>query len=172
MLSQHNLHNGFHRIRFGAHTDQGVHGACPLEMLHAILLGHFPLMRDIFFYQCGPTSVSAKRLNTFASEFGRLLSCQSDRDMPKTRFSGGIRRGKLMAKEHTWIILVLLITIKSPRGQEIMKHRNIHFQNPQIIVNWIMLLETCLQWIERLQSAKMPLEDMNVAPRNSKTSCI
>jgi len=139
MLSQQNLHNAFHRLQFGAHADQGVHGACPLEMLHAILLGHFPLMRDVFFYQCGPTSVSAKRLNTLASEFGCLLSRQSDHDMPKTKFSGGIRRGKLMAKEHAGIILVLLITIKSPRGQEIIKHRNTHFQNPQIIKNWIML---------------------------------
>jgi len=83
-------------------------------------------MRDVFFDQCGPTSVSAKRLNTLASEFGCLLSRQSDRDMPKTKFSGGICRGKLMAKEYTGIILVLLITIKSPRGQEIMKHRNTH----------------------------------------------
>ena len=165
MISQQNLHNAFHRIRFGAHTDQGVHGACPLEMLHAILLGHFPLMRDVFFDQCGPTSVSAKRLNTLASEFGRLLSRQSDRDMPKTKFSGGIRRGKLMAKEYTGIILVLLITIKSPRGQEIMKHRNTHFQNPQIIKNWIMLLETSLQWIEWLQSPEMPHKDLERCPK-------
>jgi len=144
-LSQHNLHDTFHRLRCGAHVDQGVHGACPLEMLHAILLGHFPGIRDTFFDQCGPTSVSAKRLNTLASEFGRLLSRQSDCDMPKTKFSACIRRGKLKAKEHTGIILVLLITIKSPRGQEIMKQWNIHFQNPEIIVNWIMLLETCVR---------------------------
>jgi len=48
-LSQHNLHNAFHRMRFGVHTDQGVHDACPLEMLHATLLGHFPGIRDSFF---------------------------------------------------------------------------------------------------------------------------
>jgi len=147
----------------------GVHGACPLEMLHAILLGHFPLMRDVFFDQCGPTSVSAKRLNTLASEFGRLLNHQSDRDMPKTKFSGGIRRGKLMAKEHVGIILVLLITIKSPRGQEIMKHRNTHFQNPQIINNWIMLLETSLQQNEWLQNAEMPHKDAECCPQKFQT---
>jgi len=48
-LSQQNLHNAFHRLLFWAHTDQGLHSACPLEMLHAILLGHLPLMRDVFF---------------------------------------------------------------------------------------------------------------------------
>jgi len=99
------------------------------------------------------------------SEFGRLLSRQSDRDMPKTKFSGGIRRGKLMAKEYTGIILVLLITIKSPRGQEIMKHWNTHFQNPQIIKNWIILLETSLQWIEWLQSTEMPHTDLERCPK-------
>jgi len=99
-----------------------------------------------------------------ASEFGRLLS-QSDRDMPKTKFSAGIRSGKLMAKEPTGIILVLLITIKSPRGQEIMKHQNTHFQNPQIITNWIVLLWTCLQWVEWLQSAEMPLKDVGHCPK-------
>ena len=164
-LSQQNLHNAFYKVRFGAHTDQGVHGACPLEMLHATLLGHFPTIRDTFFEQCGPTSVSSKRLNTLASEFGRLLSRQSDRDMPKTKFSGGIRRGKLMAKEYVGILLVLLITIKSPKGQAIMTHRNTYFRNPQIIRNWIMLLETSLQWVEWLQSAEMPLKDVERCPK-------
>jgi len=70
-----------------------------------------------------------------------------------------------MTKEHTGIILVLLITIKSPRGQEIMKCWNTHFQNPQIIINWIMLLETCLQWIEWLQSTEMPLKDVELCPK-------
>ena len=164
-LSQQYIQNALYKIRFGAHTDQGVHGACPLEMLHAVLLGHFPTIRDTFFEQIGPTSHRAKKLNTLASEFGRLLSRQSDRDMPKTKFSGGIRRGKLMAKEYTGIILVLLITIKSPQGQKIMQHKNRHFQNPQIIKNWIMLLETCLQWVQWLQSPKMPLKDVERCPK-------
>jgi len=70
-----------------------------------------------------------------------------------------------MAKEHDGIILVLLITIKSPRGQEIMKHRNTHFQNPPIIKNWITLLETSRQWIEWLQSAEMPHKDAERCPK-------
>ena len=164
-LSQQNIDNALYKLRFGAHTDQGVHGACPLEMLHATLLGHCALVRDTFFEQIGPSSASAKKLNTLASEFGRLLSRQCDRDMPKTKFSGGIRRGKLMAKEYTGIILVLLITIKSPQGQKIMQHRRPHFQKSTVIQDWIMLLETLLQWIEWLQSTEMPLKDVERCPK-------
>ena len=61
--------------------------------------------------------------------------------------------------------MVLLITIKSPQGQKIMQHKNRHFQNPQIIKNWIMLLETCLQWVQWLQSPKMPLKDVERCPK-------
>jgi len=168
-LSQRNLHNAFHKVRFGMHTDQGVHGACPLEMLHAILLGHFPMIRDFFFWKVGVDSMSAKTLNILASEYGRLLSRQSDRDMPKTKFSGGIRRGKLMAKEYTGILLVLLITIKSPQGQHIMARRRPYFRNPQNITNWIMLIETSLQWIEWLQSPEMPLKDVERCPKKFQT---
>jgi len=141
-------------------------------MLHATPLGHFLGVCDTFFHKVGPATVPAKRLNTLASEFGRLLSHQSDRDMPKTKFSAGIRKGKLMAKEHTEITLVVLITIKSPRGQETTKHRNTHFQNPQIVTNWIMFLETCLQWIEWLQSTKMPLKDVDVGLTSNSESYI
>jgi len=70
-----------------------------------------------------------------------------------------------MTKEYTGIILVLLIIIKSPRGQEIMKHQNTHFQNPQIIINWIILLETSLQWIEWLQSTEMSHKDLERCPK-------
>ena len=159
-LSQHNIDNAFYKVRFGMHSDQGVHGACPLEVLHATLLGHFALIRDTFFEQIGETSRKAKTLNTLASEFGRLLSRQSDRDMPKTKFSAGIRRGKLMAKEYTGIILVLLFTVKSTRGQTIMGERSKHFQDERNIANWIMLLETCLQWASWLQGSHMQLKDV------------
>jgi len=116
-LSQQCIKNAFYKVQFGAHSVQGVHGACPIEMLHAMLLGIFATVQDTFFHQVGPKSALAIQLNILASEFGSLLSRQSDRDLPKTKFSGGILRGKLMAKEYTGIMLVLLVTIKSAKGQ-------------------------------------------------------
>jgi hypothetical protein len=40
-MSQQQIKNAWHPIRFGTHNDEGVHGATPLEMLHALLLGIF-----------------------------------------------------------------------------------------------------------------------------------
>ena len=73
-LSQQCIENAFYKVRFGAHSVQGVHGACPIEMLHAMLLGIFARVRDTFFDQVGPKSALAIELNILASEFGALLS--------------------------------------------------------------------------------------------------
>jgi len=163
-LSQQCIENALYKVRFGTHSAQGVHGATPIEMLHAMLLGIFVRVRDTFFAQVGPKSQLAVQLNILASEFGALLSRQSDRDLPKTKFSGGIRRGKLMAKEYTGIILVLLITIKSAKGQAMLKKRP-HFRVASTVSDWIMLLETLLQWVEWLNSTTMPLKDVQRCPK-------
>jgi hypothetical protein len=47
-MSQQQIKNAWHPICFGAHNDEGVHGATPLEMLHALLLGIFKYVRDCF----------------------------------------------------------------------------------------------------------------------------
>jgi hypothetical protein len=41
IMSQQQIKNVLHPIRFWAHNDEGVHGATPLEMLHTLLLGIF-----------------------------------------------------------------------------------------------------------------------------------
>jgi hypothetical protein len=163
-LSQQCIENALYKVRFGAHSVQGVHGATPIEMLHAMLLGIFARVRDTFFFQVGPKSALAVQINILASEYGALLSRQSDRDLPKTKFSGGIRRGKLMAKEYTGIILVLLITIKSAKGQAMLKKRP-KFRVESTVLDWIMLLETLLQWVEWLNSTTMPLKDVQRCPK-------
>ena len=38
-LSQKPINNVFYELQFGFHNNQGIHGACPMEMLHALLLG-------------------------------------------------------------------------------------------------------------------------------------
>jgi hypothetical protein len=156
-MSQQNIANALHRVRFGLHTDQGVHGACPIEMLHHLLLGIFVMVRDTFFEQVGADSQVAKDFNALCTEYGMLLSRQSDRTLPKTKFSGGIRRGKLMAKEYTGILLVLLCTLRSERGKKMLQKRK-HFKNKDTIPDWIMLLETLLQWEKWLKSPKMNLD--------------
>ena len=49
-ISQQNIQNAFYTVRFHAANNQGIHGACPSEMLHAILLGVFKYVRSIFLF--------------------------------------------------------------------------------------------------------------------------
>ena len=104
-LSQQYIINATYRIKFGSHNDRSVHGACPWEMLHALLLGIYKYVRDCFFHQLGETSRKSHDVNALAIELGRIMNRQSNRNFPKTSFNQGIRRGKLMAKEHTGILL-------------------------------------------------------------------
>jgi hypothetical protein len=77
-LSQHQLNNCMYDLRFGSHNKQGIHGACPVEMLHALLLGLFKYTRDCFFEQIGETSQVADQINAHAQQYGELMSRQSD----------------------------------------------------------------------------------------------
>jgi hypothetical protein len=40
-LSQTYLQNVFYNVRFSTRNDNGIHGSCPSELLHAFLLGTF-----------------------------------------------------------------------------------------------------------------------------------
>lgn len=50
-LSQQPIDNALHGLRFGLHNKMGIHGACPGELLHSLLLGIFKYVRDCFFAQ-------------------------------------------------------------------------------------------------------------------------
>ena len=47
--SQSYLINAFHKVKFSKGNGRGIHGACPSDMLHAILLGLFKFIRDVWF---------------------------------------------------------------------------------------------------------------------------
>jgi hypothetical protein len=65
-ISQQYIQNAFYPLQFGLHNNQGIHGACPLEMLHAILLGMFKYINECFFQQIGPKLQAAKDINALA----------------------------------------------------------------------------------------------------------
>ena len=98
-MSQQNIQNAWCPVRFHAANNRGIHGACPSEMLHAILLGIFKYARGIFFQYMGKYLKLAEDINGLAQMYGKLLTHQSDRDLPHTNFSKGVQKGKLMAKQ-------------------------------------------------------------------------
>ena len=155
-LSQICIKNAFHGLRFGLQNKRGIHGACPWELLHAILLGIFKYARDCFFAQMGETSSTAQEINALAQIIGRLFARQSDRSKPRTKFAKGILKGKLMAKEYTGVLLVMAAILQCQKGRELLKSaRKKNFKTDWAIRDWVLLVETLLQWEAYLTLAQM-----------------
>ena len=158
-LSQQPIENAFHSLRFGLQNNRGIHGACPLEMLHALLLGMFMRLRECFFDQIGPDSRTAEEINSLSKLYGRLFTRQSDRDLPKTHFAKGIKKGKIMAKEFSGVLLDMAVILESTLGKLLLtKGRGNDIKGEELIGDWQMLIETMLQW-----EAFLKLDEMEVA---------
>lgn len=164
-LSQQQIDNAFYKLRFGAHNTCGIHGSCPSEMLHALLLGIFKYVRDCFFAQVGGDDTPLSRdINGLVVLLGDLLSRQSDRNMPKTKFNNGIRKGKLMAKEYRGVLLLLATVLRSTKGKELLKRiKKGTISGEDGIADWIMLVETLLMWEHWLKSDVISLDHVQKA---------
>jgi hypothetical protein len=167
-MSQHNIENAMYMLRFGCHNQQGIHGACPIEMLHAILLGVFKYTRDCFFEQLGETSQIAEQINALSMEIGALLVRQSDQDLPVTRFANGIKRGKLMAQEYPGILLCMAAIFRSTQGRKLLASKKRQFGELTLIRDWSMLVETLLQWERWLRSDSMEKKHVKKAEKIHK----
>jgi len=164
-LSQTFIQNCWYSIRFGLHNDYGVHGACPLEIVHWFQIGKYGYQRDMFFHQTGKDSNLSKRLNALCKSMGFLFKRQSDRDVNRTDFSKGVRRGKLMAHEMSGLILVLLAAIRTTKGRDILLNESRGKQKEYVgqiefIKDWMMLFSTCLQWEAWLKQPELRVYDV------------
>ena len=158
-MSQQYILNAFYDLQFGCHNDMGIHGACPMELLHQLYLGIFKRVRDTFFELLGKDSQSAKQIDAIAMLYGELHGRQSDREWPNTRFPSGIRAGKINGKKYTGILLCLLSAIKSDEGRKILEKRP-KWREFHVRKDWILLLETLLQWEAWLNSPQMQKFDV------------
>ena len=158
-ISQQNIQNAWYKVRFHAANDRGVHGACPSEMLHAILLGIFKYTRDIFFEYMGSTSQLACEMDGLCQQYGEFFTHQSDRDLPATHFGRGIRKGKLMAKQYRGVLLVMAAVLRSTMGRQRLKKRK-QFGKEKGLQDWRMLVELLLEWEAFLCEKKMKRADV------------
>ena len=78
-ISQQYFNNCWYKVRFGQHNDYGIHGACPIEVLHWLQIGKFTYLRDMFFDQLGKTSDLSNKFNGIARALGKVFKRQSDR---------------------------------------------------------------------------------------------
>jgi len=123
-------------------------------MLHAILLGVFKYLRDIFFDRMGKASVLADDINALAAVYGKLFTRQSDRSLPNTNFSKGIRKGKLMAKEFRGVLLVMAAVLRSDNGTKLLMRRK-KFGKERGTHDWSLLTELLLEWEAFLNEKRM-----------------
>ena len=151
-----NAKNAFHGLRFGLHNKRGIHGSCPWELLHAVLLGIDKYARDCFFDQMGKTSTTAEEINSLSKLIGTLLSRQSDQNKPRTKFAKGILKGKLMAKEYTGVLLIISALLRCTAGEVLLTSaRKKGFRDDWQRRDWSLLIETLLQWEAYLNSSQM-----------------
>ena len=156
-MSQSKIWNVWYTLRFGQHNDWGVHGATPLEILHWLQLGMFGYTRDNLFKQTGKGKLG-QAFNDVATHIGWLFQRQSDREYPRTKFTNGVMKGKLMGHEHTGLVLCLAGACRCTGGRKVLledaKHMKAQefFPNKKWVDDWLMLLETQLeteQWLKR-----------------------
>ena len=157
-LSQHCIKNLMHNIRFGLHNNHGIHGACPMDMLHALLFGMFRCIRDCFFEQIGPNSKLSDELNAWARQYGDFISRQSDRDFPKKSFASGILRGKLNAKDFPRILLCMAITLRCGAVRRLLPRRRHTLFNNNVLNDWQLLIDTLLQWEQWIKRGQMEID--------------
>lgn len=122
-LSQAYLLNAMHKVRFSMGNRRGIHGSCPSEMLHALLLGIFKYIREIFFHFLGKDSALAKDVNGLAQLYAKLYRRQSERDVPGTAFTQGIRFKKMMAKDFRGVLLIMMTILESTKGKELVSKK-------------------------------------------------
>ena len=144
-ISQHYLKNAWYKCRFNLSNDRGVHGACPSEMLHAMQLGIFKYCRDIFFQSLGESAQVSHDVNGLARIYGKLLSHQSDRSLPTTNFSKGIRDGKLMARDYRGVLLLMAVVLRSTKGRALLSTKA-KFREDYKKDDWLLLVELLLEW--------------------------
>ena len=156
-ISQHYIDNAWYKVRWDPTYDTGIHGGCPSEMLHAILLGIFLYTREGLFEQIGPTSELAKLIDALAQQYGELFNKNSERDLPGCKFSHGIKqKKKLMAMEYRGVLLLIAATLRCTKGYELLR-QNPHFATQRLRKDWIRLVELLLEWEAFLNQREMEL---------------
>ena len=144
-ISQQYIKNAWYDVRFHQANEMGIHGACPSEKLHAIQLGLFKYVRTIFFKHMGEHSQLANDINGIATMYGKLMTRQSEKDLPATNFSKGIQKGRLMGREFRGVLLIMAAVLRSTGGYERL-YRKRTFGKETGLRDWQLLVELLLEW--------------------------
>jgi hypothetical protein len=163
--SQHMLVNAFDKVRFGAHSDRGIFGACPGEILHLVLLGWFKYIVKSFFKQIGQSSAAGRKYSRLCQDIASQLVRQSNRDIPRTTTNDFSSASNIPGHEYAGILLIMLLAFETTRygevfdraralavhGGQVDKHPN----NDNSIADWKLLLSSLLEWWAWMQQPQI-----------------
>lgn len=171
--SQHMLVNAFDKVRFGAHSDRGIFGACPGEILHLVLLGWFKYVVQSFFKQIGQNSVPGRKYVVLCRDIAAQLARQSDRSIPRITCNDFSSASNIPGHEYSGILLIMLLALETSRYGEIFDraralsvqggHADKHPGHDCFIADWKLLLTSLLEWWAWM---KQPHIDRRIARRS------
>jgi hypothetical protein len=123
-------------------------GACPIDMLHTILLGLFP---GLDRFRPAKASDTTKDLDALM-EYGELYARHSEQHA-QDKVLQGITGGKIMAKEYEESCFVTTI-VRCSKGRLLKSARSKKFKEDDLATGLALLLETLFGWIEWLARLK------------------
>ena len=162
LMSQQSYPLAYHDgIQFGFHNKLGIHANTPADMMHTIELGWFKYDMSSFIAMLGEKSQAMTELETFSVQVGTLMGRQSDRSMPRTKFSKGINSGKLTARERTGAVLLLVVCLSSAHGKRILqRQRGGKFRDANLVADWISMLTDHLTFHEWMSLHEFDVSDV------------
>ena len=157
------------RHRFGLHNKMRIHGASPWEPLHHIQLGAYKYLKQALFLQLGESSKLGHQFDALCEANGQLLHRQSDRNLPRTTFTDGIREGKLQAHEMTGVMTLILVTVRSTAGRNLLMNAKNSAKQREFLGDensmrdWIRVLEYHLMFEEFSKQKEMKVHHLERA---------
>lgn len=163
-MSQRMLISGFDDLRFGLHSDCGIFGACPGEILHLVCLGWFKYVVESFFHQIG-SGKPAEKYIALCRSIALQLPRQSDRDFPRTTTNDFSTVSNIPGHEYTGILLIMLIAFETTRYGEVFddaratapqgRQKIKHPRHECFILDWKLLLTSLLEWWAWMKQPEM-----------------
>ena len=165
--SHHNIKNVFHELDLGENP-QNIHLATPGECLHMHQLGSAKRAVESFsdFVKSLPPNPTINRtkllrsIGKLAQQLGGLLSRQSDRDFPRTKFTSHIlTTTKKEGSDYAGILLCLIIAMASSNGRKQLMDSGLSAASIDSIVATFELIIAMEEFLKHGQITKGELEN-------------
>ena len=146
-ISYHYVKNAFHSIDKGS-DERGIHGLCPVELLHCMRLGILKIAAECFAQLLTPSIL--EKFDKLLQIISKQLKHQSYRGMARTSFTGSIMNFKRKtADEWSGIIFLLTTGLITEAGKQIWRNLGL----PDATKNaFIKIFEKCLvveKWMQK-----------------------